>query len=115
MRSARYVVLCIGANDPDESYITSQMGILNSGIKAMGMFPIWLTVSPERDGTMNPKPNQNAYIKTHFNFVDITQAFLDDNGEIDPNMYHDNLHPSAACHERIYNLIRAKFGCIFDL
>jgi lysophospholipase L1-like esterase len=115
LRSARYVVLFIGANDPDTQIILSQMQILNDGIKAMGMTPIWLTPSPTRDGTIDPRPYQKQYMMAHFNYVDVTEAFLDDNGNVDTNMFFDEVHPSAVGHERIYNLIRAKFECIFDL
>ena len=106
-KSIRYVLICLGTNDQDDSTTTNAYQNFEDNMSAMGIKTVWLTVPPSRDGTIE-KPNINAYIKSHFNYIDIEQIFYDDNGNKDMSMYSDTVHPSIAGYEKMYKLIKSR-------
>ena len=111
LKDAKYVLFCIGTNDVDsQATCTGLQHIDDTAIKN-GIKTIWLTVPP-RYGVGDNHPVVNAYIRSHFHYVDIRDVFYNNDGVLDKNMFlSDNIHPSLEGHKRIYNLIKAR--CTF--
>lgn len=112
--SVRYVIIMLGANDNDNSATAYAFQSFYDSIKAMGAFPIWLTIPKLKDGTQ-AKPYLAQYIKDHFFYVDVDQIFVDENGNIVPSMYGDIIHPSIEGYRRMYEVIKNQCSFIFGV
>lgn len=112
--TVRYVIIMLGANDNDNAATATAFQSFYDSIKAMGAFPIWLTIPKLKDGTQ-AKPYLAQYIKDHFFYVDVDQIFVDENGNIIPSMYGDNIHPSIEGYRRMYEIIKNQCSFIFGV
>jgi lysophospholipase L1-like esterase len=79
----------------------------------LGIKPIWLSIAPLRDGTVWTV--MNNYFKNNFDYVDISQIFYNENGDIDTEMYSDGTHPSVLGYQRIYNIVKSRCAEIFEV
>lgn len=115
LNSGRYAILMFGTNDTDTSGNVDYMEWMNNYLRSMGIRPIWSTIAPVYpDGDV--KPTLEAYIENHFDYVDIRPAFYDANGQLDENMFlPDHVHPSIACHEKIYQIFKAQLHNVYNL
>lgn len=113
LRNAAYILFSIGTNDSDNSTNADKLGQINDIAESYGIKTIWLTISP-RNGVGEDHPIMNAYIKEHFNYVDINPAFyLDDGITLDTSAFLDAIHPTVATHKKIYEIIKAQCSYLY--
>ena len=108
-----YILFSIGINDADDSTNANKLGQINDIAESYGIKTIWLTISP-RNGVGEDHPIMNAYIKEHFNYVDINPAFyLDDGITLDTSAFLDDIHPTVSTHKKIYEIIKAQCSYLY--
>ena len=108
-----YILICLGTNDSDTSYVCSRYNTFDVYCKTIGIHPIWLTIPPRADSGVI-RPTLDKYIRDHFDHIDINGVFYDEEGNIDKSKFlGDNVHPSIEAHRLIYNIIRSKAPYLF--
>lgn len=117
LSTAVYILFCIGTNDTDSEENANKLGEIDSIARKYGLKTIWLTITPRYDLGDN-HPIMNAYIKEHFNYIDINDIFYEDDGitiRRDMLFPADNVHPTIPAHELIYKVIKAKCSYLYSL
>lgn len=117
LNTARYILFCIGTNDADSEENANKLGQIDAIAQKYGLKTIWLTITPRYDLGDN-HPIMNAYIKEHFNYIDINDIFYEDDGitiRRDMLFPADNVHPTIPAHELIYKVIKAKCSYLYSL
>lgn len=117
LNTAKYILFCIGTNDTDSEENANKLGEIDSIARKYGLKTIWLTITPRYDLGDN-HPIMNAYIKEHFNYININDIFYEDDGVTirrDMLFPADNVHPTIPAHELIYKVIKAKCSYLYSL
>ena len=111
-QNAKYLIYCIGTNDPDNEDVAKTLIYFDRLTKVYGIKPIWLTVPPTKDGATHNILNNT--IRQFDDYVDVATIFYHEDGRVNISLFADNVHPTIEGYRKIYEMIAEKYHCMFE-